>query len=279
MGIFKLLSALPPGGRAYVKGYQRFGGVITVGILLLLQPIRIYSNSVGFVAEPGIISSGISASGGAFDCTARGRIGKGDFDKKGLQEGIDEAFRILKDKDCQSCRQLYGNVDAEALLKQYVEKRAIIMTEWVPTKRLKVDRGWVYIGDIEAIKGTTAVSTLRYSRRNTTYRPCIYVNPSSILGSKATYVDPSLFGNISLRQARGVVILHELAHLAEAVPDDDNPDMDEVSFENTRCIKRNCAPCAQQLSACIYNLTPHVSSERGRGKSSHKPSPAQRKQP
>lgn len=258
MRLVMSICALPLGGRAHARRYRLSISAIAVSILLSTQSAIALSRATRLISEPETFS--VSVPPITYDCYAGKKIPKGKYSDEGLKEGIEEALAILE--KCESCRKFYGSFDPIARLKELDKIKAIIMSDLVPTNReqIKGFRDYFRFTTFERMDESDAeVAALSpfKNKYGEMIRPCIYVNPSGVLGNNNPHLG-SFASGLTRRQTRAVVILHELAHIAGNIPKDNKnvKDSEWKSLENSRCIRENCFVCAIHPIACVHRPVP-----------------------
>jgi hypothetical protein len=242
----------------------RLAAVVTVFVLLAAHPVTTLSTSSNSAAEPESPSASYSGAGGDYDCSAGGRLGRGKFPREGVKRGIEEAIKILE--GCPACRKFYGNVEPINYLKHLVKSGKVIVSDrlpktWLsigPPSRWRIDdlKRWKnkeYIAvTVELLPKVDAKMRPVVDDAWEFKRPCIYINPDGFMITGAGF-DGSLTKGMTLDQKRALVILHELAHAAGAIPKDGDTNQDVTRWKSTQnsvCVKSNCFPCAEHTSVC-----------------------------
>lgn len=257
MPLVKLVSSLPLVGNSYVRGAQLFARafplVATTAIIFLSLQTSTASSRAGHPDSDSVaLSSAYSARPRFWDCSVGGRVSKINSSEKGVEQGISEALKMLE--NCPSCREFFGDDDPIMLLKQLVRIKAIVVSDFVPKNFTPTGPNGAWrIGEIwqlwkitSAVAVTVDISPPNGMARARMVKPCIYVNPSSML-----VTDGESYGD-ALAQVRGIVILHELAHVAGVIPVDGlSKRGTKRGSENTLCVMRNCLPCANKSSPCL----------------------------
>lgn len=218
-----------------------------------------------------VLSGEYATSKNKYDCTIGGEIDK--FSDKALKEGIEEAKELLR--TCPACRQFYGDANPIKRLDELKEMGAIIVSEKTPGRR-GPNNPWPFItfpsNDPGVVATVVYLNPLPVAPK---YRqPCIYVNRLNFLGTDAPH-EGRAYGGLSLARARGVAVLHELAHVLDVIPSDgvyvlmksgkeiiNEKASEERSIQNTWCIRNNCAPCTEQCSRCLRKPHRHPSRTR-----------------
>jgi hypothetical protein len=183
-----------------------------------------------------------------WDCTDGGIV-RPKSRAKGIDEGIDEALRMLR--NCESCRALFNREDPIKLLKRLDEMGAIFESNQAPMWVNKPGfRSWVgSIGKITYEFAWAITIDVSGERPKLTYpmiKPCIYVNPAGGLVR-----EPQGYTKEDLARERGLLIIHELAHAAGMIPHDGKDPKEgitaeislKLSIKNQQCIKNHCSPC------------------------------------
>ena len=261
MDICRLGSLLGTGGKSFGRDLQPSIGPIKpfaagAAIILLLYSTTALSKTARIASERRVTSNEYSMRPRAWDCSVRGQIRNVEFETKGVDQGINEALKVLQ--DCQSCRDLFGDDDPIALLKQLVRLNAIIVSKTGPATYKQDWLGGPYritgFGPlspfpVEAV--TLDLFQFLGGHQLKMIAPCIYIDPTSILVRSDSRDGPAL------ARDRALVILHELAHAAGVIPMDYRDS--KRSRENSECVQRNCIPCGQQVSPCIEAQKRHSS--------------------
>ena len=193
-------------------------------------------------------SQTLSMSSRDWDCTGNKRIRTDQFSTKGVQEGVNEALKLLE--NCSHCREFFGSFDAAATLRRLMKMGAIIVSDVMPKGLPRK------IEDLKLVpvKQSAAAVTIDFSTRQAGpfFKPCIYVNPKKFLVVDETSVEGFGLKDLTLTQARGVAILHELAHIADVLPSDGSVGMPaEMSIRNTTCIRKKCIACDASGKPCF----------------------------
>lgn len=169
------------------------------------------------------------------------------FSTEGIQQGVNEALKLLE--NCPTCRQFFGDFDAAPSLRRLMKMGAILISDVVPKGLPPKGRDVEFVPMPEV----AAAVTMDYSLRNEDvfYKPCIYVNPKRFLMVEETSLQGYGLEGLPLAQARGVAILHELAHVADVIPSDGSKGMFlEQSKKNTICIRQKCLICDGNRQPC-----------------------------
>lgn len=149
--------------------------------------------------------------------------------------------------NCASCREFYGQFNPAANLRRLMKMGVFIVSDFMPVGVPKRNM------DMDPISETAAAVTIDFSGRQegTFYKPCVYVNPKKFLVANETPGTSSGLEGLTLAQARGVAILHELAHIANVIPSDGSKGLDaEQSVKNTICIRKKCFACDGSRQPC-----------------------------
>ena len=250
MRILKVASSLTPKGKTHAWGFQLFARAVRVvaGVALMFSGQTTPYAAISSAQVPkSNSSSALSISSRDWDCTGNKRIPTNRFNTNGLQQGVNEALKLLE--KCSSCRDFFGKFDAAATLKRLMKMDAILVSEVMPKGLPQREKDLTLV----PVKETAAAVTIDYSTRQAGpfYKPCIYVNPKKFLVVEETSVEGFGLEGLTLAQARGVAILHELAHIADVIPSDGSVGMTaETSIRNTACIRKRCMACDGSRQAC-----------------------------
>lgn len=269
MRIANLSSTRPPGRKAYVRGFQPLASVIR--LIALAAPLLLCTQSV--TASAG----GRPAHGRRYDCTLGGELPRDESGNKWVKEGIGEAKKILR--DCRACRQFYGSDDPLDRLEELEDMKAIFVSERVPNGERAPEPPWGFTKFISfqemEVKLVAAIIELDPFKTSGEFvKPCIYVNPAAFLAADLP-VEGGGYDGLPPAQARGLAILHELAHAMDVIPSDGvivqtetrkgrrvikrSRRREDRSVENTKCIRNNCLPCAEQCMRCLVKPPRHPS--------------------
>jgi|GEM_PF-5452544 len=274
MRIAKFVSSLPRRGRADAPGFQFSASAIAVIILLSVHSVAAFSSTSRPTSESEISPSDSAVRPDLTDCSAGGLIPRGKFNEKGVEEGIREAIKILE--TCRGCRKFFGKVNPISRLKKLRKRGAIIVSNKHHTGFEQVGLNKFAPTEPEVMPGSMIAFIIDLTPSEDTLEfisPCIYVNPSRFLVDDASFAledKKSPFYGLTLAKARGLAILHELAHIAAAIPLDGVRKGGEFeivvdrSEENTRCVLVNCIPCASRPLACSTHSPPQPSQRRRR---------------
>lgn len=268
----KLVSSLPLGGRYYVWGFNlsaaAFCFVAFTACVFLSWPTAALSQPTSVVSKREKLSSATPNNYGKYswkrpktwDCS-QGGIVRPRSRARGIQEGIDEARSLLQ--SCKSCRQLFDHEDAKVLLKKLDDIGAIFESVNAPTGT----QGRGFKSRVSEIKPfnygiawaiTIDTSGARPEPPYPMIKPCIYVNP---LGG--VILDVPGYSKEALARARGLVIIHELAHASGMIPHDGVDKIRQITAEislklsqaNSQCIGDHCSPCSKDsLGRVCYQL-------------------------
>jgi hypothetical protein len=182
-----------------------------------------------------------------WECPRNRSIPANQFSTEGIQQGFNEALKILE--NCPTCRQFFGDFDAASSLRRLMKMGAILISDVVPRGLPPKKRDVEFV----TMPESAAALTMDYSLRQdgTFYKPCIYVNPKRFLVVEETSLHGYGLEGLPLAQARGVAILHELAHVAVVIPHDGSKGMHaEQSKKNTICIRQKCLICDGSRQPC-----------------------------
>jgi hypothetical protein len=257
MRIVKVVSSLTPKGKAHAWGFQFFARAVRVvaGVALVFSGQTPTHPATSSAQAPKPNSSPTrSISSRDWDCSWNKRIPTNQFSTKGVEQGINEALKILE--NCSSCREFFGKFDAAAILKRLMKMGAIIVSEVMP-------KGLPVKGSLELIpvKETAAAVTIDFSPRQVGpfFKPCIYVNPRKFLVDDEASFERFGLEGLTLAQARAVAILHELAHIADVIPSDGSVAMGaEMSKKNTTCIRKKCLACDASRQPCPTTIASYL---------------------
>lgn len=290
MRVARLSSSLRLGERIYAShfhssiGALRLATITTAVILLSAQSVSTSPSTGKFFPVSDLAPSYDSASIADYDCSAGGRIGKGEFSQAGLEEGINEALVVLN--KCTSCKKFYGSVDPKELLERLVATKKIIVTKMLPRTLIRNSpKGKWRIDELKSWRKTNVAAAVNLSPKlpkGVWNKPCIYVNPSQFLVVDVGFEYSDTKG-LSRKQARALALLHELAHIANVIPRDDHQGNDEVSSwkssQNTLCVRQNCFECLEPPTTCIHPPIPSELQNRKRRKVLRQGSSQERKHP
>jgi hypothetical protein len=244
-----------PGGTVYDRIVRDYP---TAARLAAILPILFFVHFLAFPQR----AYGQQANGNSnrtiiadrdWDCSVGNRIPRGK-PNEGVEEGISAAHDILE--RCSSCRKLFERVGIEPIdfLGRLKRIGAIIVTNVEPFNwtQDRPPRGpWRVVG-VKRMRRPVEISAihipLQFDLRRPA-RPCIYVNPRGILAGRPEGYPQGA----ALTELRGLIILHELAHGARAIPSDDGDSKRgrDQSQENNKCMKRICVMCPDVFSPCL----------------------------
>ena len=249
MRILKVVSSLAPKGKTHAWGFQFAARAVgVVGAVALMLSGQTTATTASAQVPKSNSSQALSMSSRDWDCTGNKRIRTDRFSTKGVQEGVNEALKLLE--NCSHCREFFGGFDAAATLKRLMKMGAIIVSDVMPKglPRKIEDLQLVYV------KQSAAAVSIDFSKRQAGpfFKPCIYVNPEKFLVVDVPSVEGFGMKGLTLAQARGVAILHELAHIADVIPSDGSVGMPaEMSVRNTTCIRKKCIVCDASGKPCF----------------------------
>jgi hypothetical protein len=150
--------------------------------------------------------------------------------------------------------------DPEAILNSLVKQDAIIVSGFTPTDTVR-DAGNFPMRVRSPQKfngGDVALAFTAFGPYGQIAGRCMYVNESQFLARDGMPHDLDGKNDLTLPEARGLVILHEIAHLAFSIQDDAPKDPNSAkdieesirkSVANTVCVKSNCFVC-KTLELC-----------------------------
>ena len=248
MRILKVVSSLAPKGQTHGWGFRFFAGAVRVvaGVALtLLWQTAAYVAPAQAQVPKSNSSHKPSMSPTDWVCPRNRSIPANQFSTEGIQQGVNEALKILE--NCPTCRQLFGDFDAAPSLRRLMKMDAFLISEVVPYGVPKRDMAF------KPMEESAAATIVDYSIRQDGpfYKPCIYVNPKRFLVVEEPSLERYGLEGLPLPQARGVAILHELAHVAAVIPHDGSKGVyAEQSKKNTICIRQKCLICDGSRQPC-----------------------------
>jgi hypothetical protein len=189
-----------------------------------------------------------------WDCSFNGLISRKAYDNASVEQGIREARKLLQ--NCPTCRDVFGQVDPIRLLDRLNSLHAIFMSRQVLRNYEHTQAGALIVElrfqpkpDAHAVTQDISIKSLLEGRMLLSLplrKPCIYVNPESDLFSAEPRAN---YGNLA--QMRGIMILHELGHVAGSLPFDGGSQDLPKSKQNTACVMKNCLPCGERVMPCL----------------------------
>jgi hypothetical protein len=250
MRILKVVSSLTPKGQTHGRGSRFFARAVRVvaGVALtLLGQTAAYVAPAQAQVPKSNSSQKLSMSPTDWVCPRKKSIPANQFSTEGIQQGVKEALRILE--NCPTCRQFFGDFDAAPSLRRLMSMGAILISDVVPKGIPAKGRDVEFVPIPEV--GAAFIEDYSFRQDGVFYKPCIYVNPKRFLVVEETSLQGYGLEGLPLAQARGVAILHEMAHVADVIPSDGSKGMyAEQSKKNTICVRQKCLMCDGSRGQC-----------------------------